>query len=90
VPVRRAAERKRGGLAAVADAGRLYIRVEIGFEVVMRRHLMALAAFLMQTNPPALALGVVVLDPHGDDGANARKGDSLKPGSFYAKVRNAT
>ena len=40
----------------------------------MRRHLMALATFLMETDPPALALGVVVLDPHGDDRANAGKG----------------
>jgi hypothetical protein len=41
----------------------------------MRRHLMPLAAFFMQTNPPALALGVVVLDTHGDDRANAGEGE---------------
>src|ERR1700730_6652385 len=41
----------------------------------MRRHLMPLAAFLTQTDPPALALRVVVLDAHGDDRANAGKGE---------------
>ena len=66
---------EQGSLAAVADSGRLDIGVEIGFEIVMRRHLMALAAFLMQTHPPALAVGVVVLDAHGDDRADAGEGE---------------
>jgi hypothetical protein len=65
---------EEASLAAVADTGRLYISVEIGFEIVMRRHLMALAAFLMQPHPPALAVGLVILDPHGDDRANAGEG----------------
>jgi len=30
----------------------------------------ALAAFLVQPHPPALAVGKIILDPHGDDGAN--------------------
>jgi hypothetical protein len=38
----------------------------------MRRHLMPLAAFFMQTEPPALALGVVVLRPQGPDAGNDR------------------
>ena len=37
----------------------------------MRPHLMALATFLMETNPPALAVGVVILGAHGDDHADA-------------------
>jgi hypothetical protein len=37
----------------------------------MRRHLMPLAAFFVEADPPALAVGEVVLDPHGDDGADA-------------------
>jgi hypothetical protein len=41
----------------------------------MRRHFVALAAFLMQPDPPALALGVVVLDAHGDDGPDTGKGE---------------
>lgn len=40
-------------------------------------HLMPLAALLMQADPPALALGAVVLDAHGDDGADAGKGVSV-------------
>jgi hypothetical protein len=32
----------------------------------MRRHLVPLATFLVQTDPPALALRVVVLDPYGE------------------------
>ena len=56
---------EEGGLAAVADAGRLDIGVEIAFQIVMRRLLMPLAAFLMQTDPPTLALGIVVLRPPG-------------------------
>ena len=66
---------EQGGLAAVAEAGRLDISVEIGLEIVMRRHFMALAAFLMQPHPPALAVGVVVLDAHGDDRADAGEGE---------------
>jgi len=42
---------------------------------MMRRHLMPLAAFLMQADPPALALGVVVLDAHGDDRTDAGEGE---------------
>jgi hypothetical protein len=41
----------------------------------MRRHLMPLVAFLVQPDPPALALGEVVLDAHGDDGADAGEGE---------------
>ena len=66
---------EQGSLAGVADSRRLDIGVEIGFEIVMRRHFMALAAFLMQPHPPALAVGVVVLDAHGDDRANAGEGE---------------
>ena len=41
----------------------------------MRRHFMALAAFLVQTDPPALALRKIVLDAHGDGRADAGKGE---------------
>jgi hypothetical protein len=60
---------EEGGFALIALAGGLDIGVQIRFQIMMRRHLMA-AAFLMQANPPALALGIVVLDAHGDDRAN--------------------
>jgi hypothetical protein len=39
----------------------------------MRRHLVPLAPFLVQPHPPALTPGVVVLNAHGDDGADAAK-----------------
>jgi hypothetical protein len=42
---------------------------------MMRRHFVALAAFLVQADPPALAHRVVVLDAHGDDGADASEGE---------------
>ena len=61
--------------ALIAKAGGLYIGMKVGFERVMRRHLMLLAAFLMQTDPPALALGIIVLDAHGDGRADAGKGE---------------
>ena len=38
---------EQGGLPDVADVGGLDIGVEIGFESVMRRHLMVLATFLV-------------------------------------------
>jgi hypothetical protein len=48
---------EEGSLAVVADAGRLDIRVEIGFEIVMHQHLMPLAAFLMSRTHQHLPLG---------------------------------
>jgi molybdate-binding protein len=60
--------------ATFADAGGGDIFVDEGLELVVRRHLMALAAFFVEPDPPALALGVVVLDAHGDDGADAGEG----------------
>ena len=57
-PNRRPEER---GFALIADAGSLDIFVEEVFQLVMCRHLVAPAAFLMQPDPPALAIGKVVL-----------------------------
>jgi hypothetical protein len=45
----------------------------------MRGHLMPLAAFFMQPHPPTLALGIIVLDAHGDDGADT--GESKRHGA---------
>jgi hypothetical protein len=58
---------EEGGLALLTDARSSKILVDEGLQLVVRRHLVALAAFLVQAHPPALALGV------GDDGADARK-----------------
>ena len=65
---------EEGAFAVLADPGRGEILVDKGFELVVRRHLVALAAFLVQAHPPALALGVIVLDLHRDDGADAGEG----------------
>jgi hypothetical protein len=46
---------EQGGFGRVTQAGHLYIGVEIGFQVVVRGHLVPLAAFLVQADPPALA-----------------------------------
>src|SRR5262245_29830673 len=74
VPLCHTAERKRA-LAAVTDTGHVEVGVEIGVERMMRRHLVALAAFFMQPDPPTLALGVVVLDAHRHHGADAGEGE---------------
>jgi hypothetical protein len=67
---------ENGGFTAVTDAGRVDVGVEIRFEIMMHRHFVALAAFFMQTEPPPFAPGTIVLDAHGDDGADAGKGES--------------
>src|SRR5258707_1249543 len=41
---------------------------------VVRRHLVAFAALLLQPHPPALAVGKIVFDAHGNGGADAREG----------------
>jgi hypothetical protein len=66
---------EKGRLPCIADAGGVDVGIEIGLEIVVRRHLMPFAAFLVQPDPPALTLGVVVLDPHGDDSAYAGEGE---------------
>jgi hypothetical protein len=49
------------GLAAIADTGGIEIFVEELLELVMGRHFVTLAAFLVQPQPPALAVRKVVL-----------------------------
>jgi len=61
------------GLALTLQTGRFDIFVEIRFQSVVRGHFVALAAFLVQANPPALALRVVVLDTHTHHRAYAPK-----------------
>ena len=73
-PVRPRAERKRGVFFASPNLRRFEVGVEIGFEIVVRRHFVALAAFFVQAHPPAFALAVIVLDAHGDGRADAREG----------------
>jgi hypothetical protein len=40
----------------------------------MCRHLVSLAAFLVEPDPPALAVGKIILDPRRHDGADAGEG----------------
>ena len=49
----RRAERNSGALAIGGDAGGVDVGVEIVLEQMMRRHLVLLAAFLVQAEPPA-------------------------------------
>jgi hypothetical protein len=66
------AEQRRGLIPANAGGGD--IGVDVGLQQVMGWHLVLLAAFLVQSDPPALALGIVVLDIHVKRGGNAGEG----------------
>jgi hypothetical protein len=52
------------------------------------RHFRPLATFLMQTDPPTFAFGVVVLDAHGDGRADA--GEGATPGTAASPRCTAT
>lgn len=51
-------------LRFVRDAGRLQIRIEVCLRIVVRGYLVALAAFLVQPDPPSLSVLVIILDTH--------------------------
>ena len=51
----------QGVIIASDFARRFDIGVEIGFQTVMRGHLVALATFLVQPHPPALAFRKIIL-----------------------------
>jgi hypothetical protein len=72
-PVLPIVERKRG-CCRPRGAGRGQIFIEKLLELVMCRHLVLFAAFFAEPHPPALAGGVIVLDLHADDGADAGEG----------------
>ena len=55
------------------DPGCVEIGVERGLRLVVDRQGVVLAAFFLEPQPPALALLVVILDAHADDGRDARK-----------------
>jgi hypothetical protein len=65
---------EQGTFVVAGDAGGTNVLVEEGFELVVRRHFVALAAFLVEADPPALAIGKIILDPHRHDGADAGEG----------------
>lgn len=73
--LRLAPGRAEEGSAFVAgDAGGLDVGRRVFFELVMRRHLVALASLLVQPDPPAAGLEVPVLDIHAGGGARTREG----------------
>ena len=74
----------RGGaeerpLVIDGDAGGRDVLVEIFLQGMVGGHVVLLAAFLLEAEPPAFALGVVVLDAHGDDGSDAGEGEEHRP-----------
>ena len=64
---------KKRALFVLADPCRANVLVEVRLEAMVHRHLVVLTALLVQAKPPALALGEVVLDPHGERRADTRK-----------------
>jgi len=54
---------EEGRLLISLDPCSFNISVHVDLSIVVRWHLVALAAFLMQSKPPPLAVLVVVLDP---------------------------
>ena len=57
----------------LSDPSRPDVAVEILLERMVRRHLVIFPALLVEPEPPALALGEVVLDPHGQRRADPRE-----------------
>ena len=51
----------------VTDAGSLDVFVEESFVLIVRRYFVTIAVFLVQADPPALAVGEIILDPHGNN-----------------------
>ena len=58
-------------LVLFGKAGFGQVSVHIGFGVVVGRHLVKLAALLVQAEPPSLAVLVLVRDLHASDGSHA-------------------
>jgi hypothetical protein len=70
-PLARAEERT---FALLRDASRGDVFLKVAVEIVVRRHLVLLAAFLVKTDPAAAPLHKVVLDLHRDRRAHPREG----------------
>src|ERR1019366_6129515 len=61
---------EEGTFLFISDAGGIEICVDVCFGIMMRGHFVPLAALLMQSNPVAFALRVIVLDAHVNGGAD--------------------
>jgi hypothetical protein len=57
----------------IRDAGAVEIRVQVRLERMVTRHLVPLAALLMQAHPQPPLLHIHVVDPHRDGGPNPRE-----------------
>ena len=62
---------EEGGFLLPGDAGGIEIGIDVFLGVVMGGDLVAFAALLVQAEPGATALGVIVLDLHRQGGADA-------------------
>src|SRR5712691_13203589 len=70
---------EEGSVLLVADARGLDVRGHVLFEIVMRRHFVALAALLMETDPPAAILQVPIFDIHTRRRTHAGEGVDHEP-----------
>jgi len=59
---------EEGTLLFSGDAGVGEISVHVRFSVVMRGEFVTLAAFLVEPEPKALAVLIIILNSHVDDG----------------------
>lgn len=57
--------------------GRVDIDVQVGFQRMIRRHLVVLAAFLVQPDPAALALRVEIFDAHLRHRTDTGEGEAI-------------
>ena len=62
---------KERRLGFVGNSRSFEVGIEIGFGVMMGGHFVEFPALLVQPEPPAFAVAVVVLDSHVDHGGNA-------------------
>lgn len=77
-----------GTLAIPPDAGGIDIGVQVDLQNVVRRHFMALAAFFVQADPPALALGVIVFDTQSTTAPTRARAKVMTP--INARSRKPT
>src|SRR5579871_3211134 len=73
------ARAEQGRFLLPADAGGVQVGVQVLLGCVMHRHLVELAALLVQADPPALAVLVIVLNLHSHDRAYPRETEHHQP-----------
>ncbi len=65
---------KERPFAVLGDSGSFDVLLKVAVEIVVRGHLVLLAALLVQPHPAAPSLYIEALDPHGDRCSHAREG----------------